>query len=195
MLTRRKIITTLAATLITGACFLSNAFAQNAPQVTFETSMGNIVIELDTANTPETTSNFLNYAQNGFYEGTIFHRVIGNFMIQGGRFDTNMSQKQTNDPIKLEIAPELKNKRGTIAMARTANPNSATSQFFINVVDNPGLDAPKPDGHGYAVFGRVVQGMDVVDKIRAVPTGNNKGHQNVPLTPVIINSVKVALPH
>lgn len=195
MLTRRKIITSLTAALITGVCFLSNAFAQNAPQVTLETSMGNIVIELDMNNTPETASNFLNYAQSGFYEGTIFHRVIGNFMIQGGGFDTSMSQKQTNDPIKLEIAPELKNKRGTIAMARTANPNSATSQFFINVVDNPGLDAPKPDGHGYAVFGRVVQGMDVVDKIRAVPTGNNKGHQNVPLTPVIINSVKVTLPH
>ena len=193
MLTRRKIITSFAAALISGICFLGNAFAQNAPQVTFETSMGNITIELDMVNAPETSSNFLNYARSGFYDGTVFHRVIDGFMIQGGGFTKDMEQKQTEAPIKLEISA-LKNTRGTVAMARTGDPHSATSQFFINVVDNPNLDAPNPDGHGYAVFGRIVQGMDVVDRIRTVPTGTNKGHQNVPATPIIVNKVSVAMP-
>ncbi|MGL4668310.1 MAG: peptidylprolyl isomerase [Saezia sp.] len=194
MLSRRKVITTIAAALISATCFISSAFAQNSPQVTLETSMGNIVIALDTKNAPETSANFLRYAETGFYENTIFHRVIDGFMIQGGGFNAGMEQKQTNDPIKLEISPELKNQRGTIAMARTNNPNSATSQFFINLVDNASLDSTQPN-NGYAVFGRVVQGMDIVDKIRAVPTGNNKGHQNVPLTPVVINKVSIAMPY
>ncbi len=127
--------------------------------------------------------------RDGHYDGTIFHRVIDGFMIQGGGFTPDMQQKPTRAPIPLETPPtELKNDRGTIAMARTANPNSATAQFFINVVDNRALNAPMPDGHGYAVFGKVVSGMDVVDKIKGVPTGNRGPHQNVPATPVVIQS-------
>ena len=194
MRTRQKIITSIAATLISGIFFLGSAFAQNAPQVTFETTMGNIVIELDMNNAPETSSNFLLYAQSDFYEGTIFHRVIDGFMIQGGGFTAQMENKPTHAPIRLEISPNLKNTRGTIAMARTNNPNSATSQFFINVADNPNLDVPNPDGYGYAVFGRVIQGMDIVDQIRVVPTGTSHGHQNVPLTPIIVNKVSISLP-
>lgn len=167
------------------------SWAQGAPKVRLQTSMGDIVVELSPDKAPATVANFLQYARDGHYDGTIFHRVIGNFMIQGGGFGADMQQKRTRDPIALEARNGLRNDRGTIAMARTGNPNSATSQFFINVVDNAGLNAPSPDGHGYAVFGRVVQGMDVVDKIRAVPTGNRGMHQNVPVTPVTILKASV----
>ncbi|WP_373832479.1 peptidylprolyl isomerase, partial [Delftia acidovorans] len=128
------------------------------------------------------------YVRDKHYDGTVFHRVMDGFMIQGGGMDASLKEKPTRAPIPLEADNGLKNDRGTIAMARTGNPNSATSQFFINVVNNDMLNAPKPDGHGYAVFGRVVQGMDVVDKIRTVATGNQGMHQNVPTKPVTILS-------
>lgn len=163
-----------------------SASAQTAPVVKLQTSLGDIVLTLDAQKAPKTVENFVKYVADGHYDGTVFHRVIGNFMIQGGGFTANMDQKDTRAPIALEARNGLTNDRGTIAMARTSNPNSATSQFFINVVDNAMLNAPNPDGHGYAVFGRVTQGMDVVDKIRAVPTGNRGMHQNVPTTPVVI---------
>jgi len=188
MITRR----TAAAWALAGALAGPAAWAQtSAPQVQLTTSLGTIVLELDEAKAPKTVANFLQYVRDKHYDGTVFHRVIDSFMIQGGGFDANMQQKATRAPIALEAGNGLKNDRGTIAMARTANPNSATSQFFINLVDNAGLNAPKPDGYGYAVFGRVVQGMDVVDKIRAVPTGSRAGHQNVPTTAVVIESAKV----
>ena len=151
-------------------------------------TQGVITLELDAVNAPKSTENFLNYVNAGFYNGTVFHRVIDGFMIQGGGMDANLNEKPTRAPIPLEASNGLKNDRGTIAMARTGNPNSATSQFFINVVNNDMLNAPKPDGHGYTVFGKVVKGMDVVDKIRAVATGNRGMHQNVPTTPVTILS-------
>ncbi len=181
-LARRALLALLAATALSTA----QAQATN-PRVKLSTSLGDIVVELDAAKAPKTVENFVQYVNDKHYDGTVFHRVIGNFMIQGGGFATDMQQKATRAPIPLEARNGLKNDRGTIAMARTGNPNSATSQFFINVVDNAGLNAPSPDGHGYTVFGKVVAGMDVVDKIRAVPTGNSGMHQNVPLTPVTIN--------
>lgn len=162
-----------------------------APRVRFETTAGDFVVEVDTVRAPLTGENFLRYVRDGAYDGTVFHRVIGTFMIQGGGFTADMTQKATRAPIPLEASNGLKNDRGTIAMARTRDPNSATSQFFINVVDNAALNAPSPDGHGYAVFGKVVAGMDVVDKIRNVPTGNRGMHQNVPATAVVIQSAKV----
>ena len=156
------------------------------PRVKLATSMGDIVIELDAAKAPKTVENFLQYVADKHYDGTVFHRVIGNFMIQGGGFTADMQQKPTRAPIPIESRNGLRNDRGTIAMARTSNPNSATAQFFINVVDNAGLNAPSPDGYGYTVFGKVVAGMDVVDKIRGVPVGDRGMHQNVPATPVTI---------
>jgi len=145
-----------------------------AERVKLATSMGDIVLELDREKAPVTVENFLSYVKKGHYDGTVFHRVIGNFMIQGGGFadeDGTLTQKKTGKGIKNEGKNGLKNRRGTIAMARTGIPDSATAQFFINVQDNAGLDFPNPDGHGYAVFGKVVGGMDVVDKIKAVKTG------------------------
>lgn len=174
------------ALAVASALFAGSVLAQTSPAVKLQTSMGDIVIALDAQKAPKTVENFVKYVTDGHYDGTVFHRVIGNFMIQGGGFTANMDQKDTRPPIPLEARNGLTNQRGTIAMARTSNPNSATSQFFINVVDNDMLNAPNPDGHGYAVFGRVTQGMDVVDKIRAVPTGNRGMHQNVPTTPVVI---------
>jgi peptidyl-prolyl cis-trans isomerase A (cyclophilin A) len=156
-------------------------------KVKLETSAGDIVLELDAGRAPKTVANFLEYVKAGHYDGTIFHRVIPNFMIQGGGFTPDMAQKPTRSPIPLESRNGLANARGTVAMARTMVPDSASSQFFVNVVDNPFLDAANArDGHGYAVFGKVVQGMDVVDKIRAVPTANRGPHQNVPVEPVLI---------
>ena len=168
------------------------ALAQAAPKVKFQTSAGDFVIELNPGKAPKSVENFLQYVNEKHYSGTIFHRVMDGFMIQGGGFTTDMNQKATRGAIALEANNGLKNDRGTIAMARTGNPNSATSQFFINVVDNNMLNAPKPDGYGYAVFGKVVSGMDVVDKIRMVPVGNKGMHQNVPVTPITINSATLA---
>ena len=159
--------------------------------ITLHTNHGDIVIKLFADKAPATVANFVDYCRSGFYDGTIFHRVIKGFMIQGGGFTADMQQKQTRGPIPLEASNGLKNDTYTIAMARTGNPNSATSQFFINVKNNDSLNAPNPDGHGYAVFGKVVSGMDVVDKIKAVETGNAGGHQNVPKAAVTINSASV----
>lgn len=154
-----------------------------------KTSMGTIYLELDNEKAPITTKNFLSYVESGHYDGTIFHRVMSNFMIQGGGFDKDMKQKKVDDGIKNEWKNGLSNVRGSIAMARLGNqPDSATAQFFINVVDNKALDMPR-DGAGYAVFGKVVKGMDVVDKIKAVAVGNNGMHQNVPVEPVVIEKV------
>ena len=161
--------------------------------VKMETSMGDIELILDEKAAPKSVANFVKYANKGHYNGTIFHRVIPNFMIQGGGFTADMTQKATDAPIANEAANGLKNQVGTIAMARTSDPNSATSQFFINVADNEFLNfkAPTPQYYGYAVFGRVSKGMEVVNKIVAVPTGNHGMHQNVPQKPVVIKSVKV----
>jgi peptidyl-prolyl cis-trans isomerase A (cyclophilin A) len=165
-----------------------SAWAQGLPQVKLSTNQGDIVLELDPSKAPKTVDNFLRYVKDKHYDGTVFHRVIDGFMIQGGGFTPDMQQKATRAPVELEAKNGLKNDRGTIAMARTGNPNSATSQFFINVVNNDMLNAPNPDGFGYTVFGKVVAGMEVVDKIRAAPTGNKGMFQNVPLASVNILS-------
>ena len=168
--------------------------AAAAPRVKLVTSQGDIVLELNPAKAPKTVANFLQYVQDKHYNGTVFHRVIDGFMVQGGGFTADMAQKPTRAPIALEAANGLKNDTYTIAMARTGNPDSATAQFFINVKDNAMLNAPQPDGHGYAVFGKVVEGRAVVDKIRAVPTGSKGGMSDVPTTPVTITSATVLKP-
>ena len=160
-------------------------------QVKLTTSMGPITIELDEAKAPISAKNFLSYVDSGHYNGTIFHRVIPGFMIQGGGFTPDMQQKKTQPPIPNEADNGLKNKRGTLSMARTNVRDSATSQFFINVKDNGFLNFAGDSNPGYAVFGKVVEGMDVVNKIVAVPTGNSGMHQNVPRTPVVIESASV----
>lgn len=158
-----------------------------AQKVKLATSMGDIVVELDHDKAPKSVDNFVQYVKSGHYNGTIFHRVIDGFMIQGGGMTPDLREKPTRAPIPLESHNGLKNERGTIAMARTNVPNSATSQFFINVVDNFGLDAENArDGNGYAVFGHVVEGMDVVDKIKAVQTTTKNGMRDVPVKPVVI---------
>ncbi len=163
-----------------------------AQKVRLATSLGDIVVELDQAKAPKTVDNFLQYVNAGHYDGTVFHRVIDNFMIQGGGMKADMSEKPTRAPIPLESRNGLTNLRGTLAMARTMDPNSATAQFFINLKDNAFLDqANSRDGNGYAVFGKVVAGMAVVDKIKAVPTGNKGPHQNVPLEPVTIKKASL----
>ena len=163
-----------------------------AQKVRLATSLGDIVVELDQAKAPKTVDNFLQYVNAGHYDGTVFHRVIDNFMIQGGGMKADMSEKPTRAPIPLESRNGLTNLRGTLAMARTMDPNSATAQFFINLKDNAFLDqANSRDGNGYAVFGKVVAGMDVVDKIKAVPTGSKGPHQNVPLEPVTIRKASL----
>ena len=155
--------------------------------------MGTIELELDEAKAPATVANFAQYAKDGHYDGTVFHRVIDGFMIQGGGFTRDMNQKKTREPVRNEAMNGLKNKRGTIAMARTMVVDSATSQFFINLVDNDFLDfqSPTPQGFGYAVFGKVTSGMEVVDAIAKVKTGSAGSHQNVPETPVVIRKVTV----
>lgn len=166
------------------------------PQVLMTTTVGPMTLELDQDKAPKTVANFLAYVENGFYNGTIFHRVINNFMIQGGGFDAQMSQKTTNAPIENEADNGLKNDRGSIAMARTQDPHSATAQFFINVQDNDFLNhsGKNMQGWGYAVFGRVIAGEDVLDKIRVVQTGNRAGHQDVPVEPILIESMAVLEP-
>jgi len=163
------------------------------PRVRLTTSKGAIVLELDREKAPETTENFLEYVRSGFFDGTIFHRVIPGFMIQGGGFTPDMSQKPTRAPIQNEADSGLENERGTVAMARTNDPHSATAQFFVNLKDNDFLDhtGKNARGWGYAVFGEVVEGMDVVDAIAAVPTGQRGGHGDVPLEPVVIESAEI----
>lgn len=167
----------------------TSALAQEAPRVKFATSAGDFVVELYPDKAPKTVENFLQYVKDKHYDGTIFHRVIDNFMVQGGGFDAKYKQKSTRAPIPLEASNGLKNNVGTIAMARTSDPNSATSQFFINVKDNAMLNAPSPDGHGYAVFGKVVSGAEVIQKIKTSATGAaGPFASDVPKTTILINS-------
>lgn len=180
-----KYLSTLAASL------LISLSAVAAPTVELETNLGAIVIELNKEKAPISVDNFMKYAKEGFYKGTIFHRVIPGFMIQGGGFTDKMVQKPTASPIQNEAKNGLKNQRGTLAMARKPDPHSATAQFFINHADNAFLDYPSRDNWGYAVFGKVTKGMDVVDKIATTPTGIAGGMPDVPQTPIIIQSVKI----
>jgi peptidyl-prolyl cis-trans isomerase A (cyclophilin A) len=175
-----------------GAAAAQSPSAAAAPRVLLTTTEGNITLELDAQKAPKTVANFLEYVKSGHYDGTIFHRVIDGFMIQGGGYGADLAQKPTRAPIPLESRSGLNNDRGTIAMARTGDPNSATSQFFINVVDNPGLNYTPPDGNdGYAVFGRVVEGMDVVDRIKAAPTTAKGVFQNLPGKPIVLKSATI----
>ena len=162
--------------------------------IKLNTNMGTITLELDADKAPATVENFINYVSSGYYNGTIFHRVIDGFMIQGGGMEPGMKEKSPNAPIKNEADNGLSNERGTIAMARTQDPHSASAQFFINVKDNTFLDhrSPTPDGWGYAVFGKVVDGMDVIDRIKAVQTGNAGFHQDVPVEDVVIESAELS---
>ena len=162
--------------------------------VKLHTTLGTITLELDAERAPETTRNFLQYVRDGHYDNTVFHRVIDGFMIQGGGFEPGMRQKPARTPIGNEAKNGLKNARGTVAMARTGDPNSATAQFFINVADNAVLNhtAPTPQGWGYCVFGRVVEGMDVVDKIKGVRTGSSGVHKDVPVEDVLIERAEAA---
>jgi peptidyl-prolyl cis-trans isomerase A (cyclophilin A) len=175
----------LLATLLASLALSTQALAQKVKLVT---SMGDIVVQLDAQKAPKTVANFLQYAKAGHYNGTVFHRVIDGFMIQGGGMTADMHEKTTRPPIALEAGNGLSNLRGTIAMARTGMPDSATSQFFINVGDNLRLDSY---GGGYAVFGQVIEGMDVVDRIKLVPVGNKAGHENVPQTPITIKQATI----
>jgi peptidyl-prolyl cis-trans isomerase A (cyclophilin A) len=185
-LTRR-----LAGAAIVLACLAGSARAADAPKVKFATSAGDIVVEVYPDKAPKTAANFLQYVRDKHYDGTVFHRVIDRFMVQGGGFDRNMVEKKTRAPVPHEgreaFDKGLRNETGTLAMARTNDPNSATAQFFVNVADNAFLD-PRGSNPGYTVFGRVVGGMDVVNKIKAVQTGTVGMHGDVPLTPVVINS-------
>ncbi len=192
MISRRNSTLALAGMALAAIVSAAPAQAQDAaaPKVKLATSLGDIVVQLDPAKAPKTVDNFLSYVKDKHYDGTVFHRVINGFMIQGGGFTPDMQQKPTKPPIALEANNGLKNDNYTIAMARTGNPDSATSQFFINVKDNAMLNATG-EGNGYAVFGKVVSGTDVVDKIKAVSTGNKGMHQNVPTTPVVITSATV----
>jgi len=193
MISRRKVALALNVLAMTAMFSVANpaTAADPAPKVKLATSMGDIVVELNPVKAPKSVANFLQYVREKHYDGTIFHRVIDGFMIQGGGFTADMVQKPMRAPIPLEAANGLKNDKYTLAMARTSAPDSATAQFFINVKDNAMLNAPQPDGHGYAVFGKVVEGQDVVDKIKAVATGNKGPYQNVPNTPITIQSATV----
>ena len=187
--------TLLASTLMFAVPTADDAAPTETPRTAFvemKTNKGDIVLMLDREAAPATVKNFLQYTGEGFYDGTCFHRVIGNFMIQGGGFTEDLAKKPNHAGVKNEWGNGLTNTRGTIAMARVGgDPNSATSQFFINVKNNPNLDKPQRDGAAYAVFGKVIEGMDVVDAIKAVPTGTQKGMRDVPVQPVMIESVKV----
>ncbi len=186
----------LLGMLLVGLAATAEGAGPANPQVSIKTSMGEIVVELYPDKAPKTVANFLQYAKDGHYSGTIFHRVIGNFMIQGGGFggdfyDGSFQPRPTRAPIELESRNGLRNDTGWIAMARTSVPNSATSQFFINTVDNDGLNHPSPDGHGYAVFGKVIRGMEIVNGIRSVKTRTLGPFRDVPVDKVTIESVSV----
>lgn len=179
----------LIAFAVLAASALSTLAAN--PTVELKTNQGEIVVELFADKAPKSAENFVQYVKDGHYNGTIFHRVIDGFMVQGGGFDADMKQKSTRAPIENEAKNGLRNEPGTLAMARTADPHSASAQFFINLVPNTFLDYPSRDGWGYAVFGKVVKGMDVVDRIAKVPTANRGFHQNVPVEPVIVESARL----
>jgi peptidyl-prolyl cis-trans isomerase A (cyclophilin A)/peptidyl-prolyl cis-trans isomerase B (cyclophilin B) len=194
---RRRYFLSLLLTLTMGSTFAAanavNAPNPNAaPKVTLKTNMGDIVLELYPDKAPKTVNNFIKYVKEGHYKGTIFHRVIDGFMIQGGGYDKEMREKPVHAPIENEAKNGLKNETYTVAMARTGNPHSATAQFFVNVNDNAALDYPSRVGWGYCVFGKVIGGMEVVDKIKLVKTGDKGTFQNVPLEPVIIESATMA---
>lgn len=175
--------------LFTTAAMVPMGASAADPQVDVKTSMGSFRVELYPAKAPKTVDNFLQYVKSGHYNGTVFHRVIPGFMVQGGGMTADMNQKPTKPPIPIESKNGLKNEIGTLAMARTNDPNSATSQFFVNVNNNEFLNYPGQDGYGYTVFGKIVSGMEVVNKIVAVPTANRGMHQNVPVKPVLIESM------
>jgi len=178
-------------TLFFGVTLTAAVMAAEPPQVSLKTSMGDIVIELDQEKAPKSVANFLSYVKSGHYKGTIFHRVIDGFMIQGGGMDAKLVTKKTGKPVQNEAKNGLKNVPYSIAMARTADPHSATSQFFINVAENTSLDYPGRDGFGYTVFGKVIEGQEVVDKIKGVLVDDVKGQQNVPVIPIVIKSATV----
>ncbi|HZV53666.1 MAG TPA: peptidylprolyl isomerase [Rhodocyclaceae bacterium] len=181
----KKLLALVAALAISMSAWAAN------PTVEMKTSHGTVVIELYQDKAPKTVANFLQYVKDGFYNGTIFHRVIDGFMIQGGGFEPGMKEKTPRAPIENEAKNGLKNEVGTLAMARRGDPHSASAQFFINVANNTPLDYPSRDGWGYAVFGKVTQGMEIVNRIAKVTTGNAGFHQDVPTTPVVIESVKL----
>jgi peptidyl-prolyl cis-trans isomerase A (cyclophilin A)/peptidyl-prolyl cis-trans isomerase B (cyclophilin B) len=187
---RTRLLTRFAAATA-GALLLSTAAWAAEPQVSLKTSMGEIVLELDQEKAPKSVENFLQYVKSGFYKGTIFHRVIDGFMIQGGGMDAKLHGRKTRPPVKNESDNGLSNAAYTVALARESAPDTATSQFFINVVDNPGLDYPNMNGSGYTVFGKVVKGQDVVDKIKAVIVDDVRGMENVPVTPIEIKSATI----
>jgi peptidyl-prolyl cis-trans isomerase A (cyclophilin A) len=182
-----KFMSLFAGVALSGAVLAADA----TPQVSMKTSMGEIVVELDHDKAPKTVDNFLQYVKSGHYKGTIFHRVIDGFMIQGGGFDAKLKQKPTKKPVQNEANNGLTNAPYTIAMARTADPHSATAQFFINVADNEALNYPGRDGFGYTVFGKVVKGQEVVDKIKGVLVDDKGMFQNVPVVPVVITSATI----
>lgn len=186
---RRHFIKVVAA--LSAGMILHSAHAADTPRVSLKTNMGEIVLELYPEKAPKSVANFLEYVKAGHYNGTIFHRVMSDFMIQGGGFDKSMKQKPTNPPIENEAKNGLKNDAYTVAMARTSAPHSASSQFFINVKNNDFLNYPGQDGWGYAVFGKVIKGTDVVDKIKSVETASSGMHQNVPVKPVVVESATV----
>lgn len=188
---RRNFMQAAFALLLGSSCAMNAFAAEKNPQVLMKTSMGEITLELYPEKAPKTVENFLSYAKSGHYKGTIFHRVINGFMIQGGGFDKDMNQKPTGASIQNEAKNGLKNEAYTVAMARTMDPHSASAQFFINVKNNGFLDYPGQDGWGYTVFGKVVKGTDVIDKIKAVPVTSKGMHQDVPAKPVLIESVSV----
>lgn len=194
--TMKSILPTLAAFIFSFAALTGTTPAQNVSdakpvKIVMETSKGTIEIELDAAKAPISAANFVKYVRKGFYDGVIFHRVIPDFMIQGGGFTPDMQQKETDGNIENEAKNGLKNVRGSLAMARTPNPHSASSQFFINLKDNSFLDYPGQDGWGYCVFGKVSKGMEIVDAIAGVATGRKGQHGDVPVEPVLIKSAKV----
>jgi len=190
----RRISVMRVLSWVLGCCLLAAVGVANAAtQVLFETNQGNFSVEVYADKAPKTVENFLQYVKDGFYTNTIFHRVIGRFMIQGGGFDRELTEKPTRAPVVNEAGNGLVNQTGTIAMARTQDPNSATAQFFVNVADNQFLDysSPEPDRIGYCVFGKVVSGMDVVFKISNLPTGNQRGFSDVPIRTVIIKRATI----
>ncbi|RZL43650.1 MAG: peptidyl-prolyl cis-trans isomerase [Variovorax sp.] len=188
----RRIVLRATTLLALSLAMSGPALAQGAaPRVKLATSAGDIVLELAPEKAPKTVANFLQYVRDKHYDGTVFHRVIDGFMIQGGGYAADFKERPTRAPVPLEARNGLRNERYTVAMARTSDPDSATAQFFINVKDNANLDAPNPDGHGYTVFGKVVSGTEVVDRIRAVRTTSQGRMQNVPVDPITIQSATI----
>jgi peptidyl-prolyl cis-trans isomerase A (cyclophilin A) len=187
----KKILSRTLISLFAITAILASSASYAGTKVLFKTNKGNFVMELDDAKAPTTVNNFLNYVKSGFYSGTIFHRVINGFMVQGGGFTKDMRQKPTSAPIPIESKNGLKNEKYTVAMARTSDPNSATAQFFVNVKNNGMLDYPGSDGYGYTVFGKVISGTEVIDEIKFAPTTNKNGMGDVPIDPIVIESATI----